>query len=276
MLCISPFLVVVLVAARSLRIPGVHQVVGGASSAVLALCAWWLSRPPGGSAERVDSRVRLAGMLLLAPFALIALLWVGLATPWDATPAENEMRYAVLLAGAVSITVAFFLLHDVMRDAGERIHATLGLATAVLSGAAFVVWTSFQMGFHAMVVDRGETPAALAATNDVLDALLFAAGALAYAATAAFAHAAGRVAWLGRRAAPVYVALNLLALVFLVVRGVSFPAPSASPEPWYLRPGFIVGIPAMPWVMPFLLGVVFLRRAGRDPVSDPLRSRVTR
>ena len=47
-----------------------------------------------------------------------------------------------------------------------------------------------------------------------------------------------------------YVILNLVALVFIVIRGLSFPDPNGGATPWYTQPGFIAGIPAVPWVMP--------------------------
>ena len=34
-----------------------------------------------------------------------------------------------------------------------------------------------------------------------------------------------------------------------------------------VRPGFVAGIPAVPWIMPFLLGVVVLRRAGDERIE---------
>ena len=266
-LCMSPMLIAPLTGARSMRIDGIYQVVGVLLFATVALSAWRLARPLTSAVPVSDPRLRLAGSLLLAPFALIALLWVGLGTPWDATPSENTMRYAVLLTGAVAITVALFLLKELLCETGERLYSGLGLATSVLSGAAFLVWASFQMGFHALVVAQGQALSAVAAVNNILDALLFAAGCLAYIMTATLAHSLGKARWLGRRASLAYVLLNILALALLLLRGVSFPSPSASPDPWYTRPGFIVGIPAMPWVMPFLLGAVLLRRCGdvREP-----------
>jgi hypothetical protein len=48
----------------------------------------------------------------------------------------------------------------------------------------------------------------------------------------------------------------------MVMRGLSVPEISGNTAPWYTRPGVIVGIPAIPWIMPCLLGVVLLRRAG--------------
>jgi len=38
--------------------------------------------------------------------------------------------------------------------------------------------------------------------------------------------------------------------------------------PWYASPGFIVGIPAVPFIIPFLFGVVLLRRAGEIDQTD--------
>src|SRR5207245_11192865 len=83
-------------------------------------------------------------------------------------------------------------------------------------------------------------------------------------ATAAFAAALGQVRWLGRGAARAYVIASIVFIILLVMRGVSFPELSDASAPWYVRPGFVAGIPAVPWIMPFLLGVVVLRRAGDE------------
>lgn len=262
-LCVAPVLIAPLTGSRALRIPVVHEVVGIVLFAIIAAAAWWASRPDTESRSELGSLLRGAGALLLAPWALIALLWVGLATPWEATPVENKMRYAVLLAGSIGVTAGFVLLREALGGSGGRLIATLALAASLMSGAAYVVWTSFQLGDFALRVASGEVSPAVGAMNNVFDALLFAASALAYAAAAAFAHALARAGWLGRNASRAYVALNLLALAMLMLRGVSFPSFAGEPSPWYTRPGFIVGIPAMPWLMPYFLGVVLLGRARR-------------
>ena len=53
-------------------------------------------------------------------------------------------------------------------------------------------------------------------------------------------------------------------LLFLVMRGVSYPEISAHTAPWYAEPGVVAGIPGIRWIMPGLLGVVLLRRAGEE------------
>jgi len=260
-LCAIPVIVGLLTGIRALRVPVLHDVLGMLLFGLIVSSIWWLARPACDSRDDLASVVRASGILLLLPTALIALFWVGLATPWEATASENKMRYAVLLAGSISATVGLVLLKEALTVSGERLFSTLAFAASLLSGAAYVGWTSFQLGDFALRLGSGSLSPAVASMNNVFDGLLFAASALAYAATAAFASALARVGWLGRNGSRAYVALSLVALVLLMLRGVSFPIPGGDPEPWYTRPGFIVGIPAAPWLMPYFLGVLLIRRA---------------
>lgn len=252
-LCILPFLVLPLAGIRELRVPGLHSALGGLLFAILAVATWFLAR--SGGAPENDPRLRFGGILLLVPIALIGLLWVGLGTPWDATVAENKSRYAALLAMSIAVAAGFHLLGDALRDSGEKLFAPCAVVLGLLSGSAYVVWTSFQLGDFALNLASGARAPGAAAMNNVFDALLFAAGALAYLATACLAGALGRLGRLGPVASHVYLALNLLALALLLRRGVSFPTPGSGPEAWYMTPGFIVGVPAMPWILPYFLGV---------------------
>ena len=73
-LCMVPFLNFAVVGLRVLRIPGVYQAVGAAYFAAMAIAAWTLgARTIIGGAER-DRRFALAGMLLILPSILMALL----------------------------------------------------------------------------------------------------------------------------------------------------------------------------------------------------------
>jgi hypothetical protein len=133
----------------------------------------------------------------------------------------------------------------------------------LLAGAAYLVWLSFQAGAWSSRTRTGETPSVYRLLNDALDTLLFVACALTYLATASFAAAYGRVRWLGRTTSTAFGLISLFAFVLIAMRGVAFPDPAAGAAPWYTRPGFIAGIPAVPWIVPHLLGAIALRRAGR-------------
>jgi hypothetical protein len=111
-------------------------------------------------------------------------------------------------------------------------------------------------------VRAGQFPADLEVMSEILDSLLFAACALTYLATLVFALSMGRVGLLGRHGKIGFTMASLILLTLLTVRGLSFPDPRASSTPWYLNLGFIAGVPAVPWIMPYLIGVGLLRRAG--------------
>jgi hypothetical protein len=58
-----------------------------------------------------------------------------------------------------------------------------------------------------------------------------------------------------------YVVVSAGAVLLLAI-GTLYPDSTAASAPWYVRPTFIAGIPAIPRIMPFLIGVVLLRRGG--------------
>ena len=263
-LCNVPLLVSVVVGVRAVRIPGVYQALGITLCAAIGIAAWSLGARAIRAGAEQERRLALIGGLLLLPFALVSLLWVGLGTPGEATPAENKMRFLVLLVGSIAVTGGFVVLEQALRDAGERFYVSLGAVSNILAGAAYLVWASFHLGGFVLEVRDGprQTLPAVLAPSEVFDALLFIACALTYLATLTFAVCMGRVRWLGRGATRAYVLANLVALLLLVIRGVSYPDPMAGSTPWYIQLGFVAGIPIVPWMMPLLLGVVVLRRAG--------------
>jgi hypothetical protein len=261
-LCAVPVLTSGLTAVRALRISGVYQTVGAVHFAAVCLAAWMLGLRVirGGTEER--RRLALAAGLLLAPFALVSLLWVGLGPPWVANATENRMRYLVLLTGAIAVAGAFIVLKDVLSEAGERFYSVIGFSANIFAGAAYMIWLTFYVAVYVVKVRDGQVPPAIVPLINMSDILLFVACVLTYLTAGAFAVSLGRAGWLPRGAARAYVVANLVALLLIVVRGLSFPDPAASSTPWYTQPGLVVGIPAVPWIIPFLLGVVLLRRAG--------------
>jgi hypothetical protein len=263
-LCIFPLLVGISAGMRDLRIPGVYQALGVVLFLSIVIAAWFVGGRAIKSGADARRRFALAGTLLIAPWAVISLLWIGLATPWDATAAENEMRYLILLFGSIAVTSGFIVVERLLSEAGERFYSTLGFAANILAGAAYLVWTSFQMGAHAEQVRDGQMSPAIVALSNVFDILLFVACVLTYFSTAAFAASFGQTKWLKRGAVRAYIIMSFVALLFIGLRGISFPDPTAGSTPWYTNLGFIAGIPAVPWIMPFLLGVVLLRCASDE------------
>jgi hypothetical protein len=266
-LCVVPLLNFPIIGLRVFRVPGLYQAMGGAYFAAMVIASWILGARVLVAGTEEKRRMALAGMLLVLPFTLMALLWVGIAPPWEATPVENRMRYLVLLLASVAVTAGFVVFERALREAGERLYSTLGNTLGILAGAAYLVWNCFFLGLYVAKARGGQAPAALVSLSDSLDAIIFIACILTYLATLIFAVCMGQVGWLGRGATRSYVIANLLLLILIMIKGLSYPDPTATSAPWYFNLAFIAGIPAVPWIMPYLLGVVLLRQAGREETA---------
>jgi len=263
-LCTLPFLLLIVGGVRALRIPGVYQSIGVVLFAAILTAAWILGARMISSRAAQERSVALAGTLFVVPWALISLLWVGIGAPFQATPPENYMRFLVLLANSIVVASGFVALKEVLSEAGERFYSTLGFATGLTAGTAYLACISLSLGVSAARLHSGQAPDVGAVLSDFYSILEFVACVLTYLATAAFAVALGQARWLGQGAARAYAVASLLLLLLVVMRGVSYPEISANTSPWYTQPGVIAGIPAIPWIIPCLLGVVLLRRAGDE------------
>lgn len=263
-LCAAPFVAVILGATRGLRISGVYQPVGILVFIAIGASAWFFGLNRILSERQDCQRLAASGGLLLTPFALVALLWVGLATPWDATPPENLMRYLVLTTSSAAVTMGFTLLYFAVVDGGERFYSVVGFSLNILAGPAYFIWNCFQAGIRLVQVQEGQVPDTLAEMNKVLDMQLFTASVMTYLATTFYILSLRKLRWLGSSVSLAGVFVNILAVAFLFLRGLPFPSPATLNTPWYTTPGFIVGIPAVPWIMPYLIGVILLRHAGND------------
>ena len=262
-LSVFPFVELAVVAPRGLRVPGLYQGLGAVVCTSGAVAAWILGARRIRAEQVEGGLAAVAGTLLLLPWLLIGLLWVGLGPPFQATIEENHMRYLVLLAGAVLVPCGFVALKEALCRAGEVFHSTLGFAAGILGGTAYIACISISLAVS-MAQVKGEDLTPLKPSTGFYSVLEFVACLLTYAATGMFALSMAKTRWLGRGPARAYFAASALFVVLLVARGVEFPEISAHTAPWYTRPGVIAGIPAVPWLMPGLLGVVALRAAGRD------------
>lgn len=260
-LCAFPILVFVVAAARPLRIAGVYQVIGGLLFTAVAIAAWSVGARAIGLKEAGPRKLALAGVLFILPWAIISLLWVGIGPPFQATISENYMRFLVLVCNSILVTSAFIVLKDALYEVGERFYATIGFAANVAAGGAYLVCLNITLAQVAVAMGGDKTPPP-AILGLLFDGLEFFACLMTYVTTGVFAVALGQARLLGRGATRAYLTACGILVLLLVLRGLQYPEISADTAPWYTRPGVIAGIPAVPWIMPCLLGAVLLRRAG--------------
>lgn len=264
-LCALPFVAFAFGSARSLRTAGWSHIVGIVLFTAVVIAVWLASPRKVDLKEAGRGKQSLAGILLIVPWAIIALLWVGLGPPFQATLPENYMRFLVLVWNSILVTIGFVVLKEVLSETGERVCSSLGLATALIAGTAYLVCVNLSVAQTALLLHGDHTPPP-AILGDYYSAIEFVACLMTYVTTALFATGMRRVRLLGRSAATAYVTVSAILVLLIIVRGLAFPEISANTAPWYTRPGVIAGVPAIPWVMPCLLGAVLLWRTRRPQV----------
>lgn len=261
-LCALPFLALGAVAARPLRTAGVAQVIGIVLFTAAVAAAWVVGARVVSVKEAGQKKFALAGVLLILPFAIISLLWVGIGPPFQATLSENYMRQLVLVWNSILVTSAFIVLKDALFEAGERFYSTVGFAAALIAGVTYLVCLNIDLAQFVVRLRGDQTLPPRVFVGDFYSALEFIACIMTYVTTLVFATALARVGFLGRGAARGYAAASGILVLLVVARGLQFPEISGRTPLWYMQPGTIAGIPAVPWIMPCLLGGVLLRRAG--------------
>ena len=262
-LCLGVVLTTVLFGVRAQYSAGVYYLLVAAQIAVLGVSAWMLGTSAIFSADEERKRLAIAGILLLAPWFLFSLV-PGLGTPWQATAAENQTRYIVLLTAAIAVGGGMILLRETLAASGERTFSSLGFAAILFASPLYIVWASilFEANF-AKARDGQLAPSTLFIT-DFSDVLLYFGGLLTYLASAFFAASLGKSGLLGRLFTRILLSLNLVVILFLIIRGVQFPDPAKALDHWYNIPGFVAGIPAIPWLIPCVMGIALLRRIGKE------------
>lgn len=265
-LCAGLVVVTVLFGVRARYTSPVYYALVAAQICVLCTSAWNVGASAVGAEAASRRCIAVAGALLIMPWVLFSWL-AGFGPPWLATAAENELRYLVLLINVMVVAGGLIVLKEALSAAGEHVYSSLGLAAILLATPLYLIWATILLYEWSAKVRIGSEPLppGLIMMSAMSDYLLFFGGALTYFASAAFAAALGRTQWLGRRAGRGFVAASCVAVLCLVVRGPTFPSPTAVAEHWYDIPGFVVGIPAVPWIMPMMIGVALLRRAGDEP-----------
>jgi hypothetical protein len=241
----------------------VREIMAAAQIGVTCLSAWFLGASAMINAARDRQKLAIAGLLLIMPWILFGLL-SGFARPDLSSPPENLSRYIVLFISTIAVGGGLIVVKEVLSEVGERLFSTLGFAAIVMASPMYLIWVSLALYYSSWKLHAGSQHISpemlsLAIWSEIP---LFIGGLLTYLSTAAFAASLRRVLWLGWSAALAMIAMSLVAGLLLALRGLSFPDPRVALTGWYTTAGWVVGIPAIPWMIPCVMGIVLLWRAG--------------
>lgn len=216
-----------------------------------------------------EKKFLIAGaFFLLVPWILISMFF-GLGPPpespseWTATAAEQQIRYFMLTIAGVFIALGFSFLRENLKQEGEKFFSLLGFILILIAIPLFVLdmlfWGfSLTESFKILVSSHTEKlPEWFAPMRKLFGMISVVEVALTYLATAFFAVSMHRTGWLGILTCRIYIAISLVAFILIVLS-------SFFSEP-FLTAGFVVSIPAAPFLMPYYMGVNLLYRTRKIP-----------
>jgi hypothetical protein len=232
--------------------------------AIVLVAAWFAGGKEIFGVEEGRRRLAVAGLLLIAPFVLFALL-PGLGPPDSlADHSLEQRRFASLLIDALTVCGGCFVLRDILADEGERLFSTLAAAAAGMSAPLYVMFAAIQLADYRELERKGvgAEQQAFSTLDEVSIVLLFFGSALNYLAAIGFAQALFTTGKLTRRARTLHVLIGATALSFLIFRGLNYGSLPRALQHWYTTVAFFAGVPAISWVLLSALGVALLSRAG--------------
>ncbi|MBJ6110677.1 hypothetical protein JAO73_16760 [Hymenobacter sp. BT523] len=232
---------------------------------LMLLAAWTLGghRIQGQDADK--KRIATIGLFLIMPWVLISI-FAGMgplpanAAEWVATATEQQARYYILMIVGILASCGFMLLKEYVKAQGEHLYSVLGGTAVIIAIPLFIVNMAF-WGSYLTESYRLFTSSASAARPDwyqpvraLFESISIVEVALLYLATAAFAASLKRTGMLRPAACTVYMVLSVGGCVVCAL-------PASAPGPLAIA-SFAVSIPAMPFIMPYLMAINLLRRVG--------------
>lgn len=232
--------------------------------ACLMLTALW--QLGGRVMMRGDEMLQQQGwqaLLLTLPWVFISVFF-GMGPPpatiaqWVATATEQQTRYAILIACGVIVTAGFALLRESLKKAGEKFYSTLGFTAIIIALPLYIINMAFWGNFLTrsfrffVLAPAAPRPEWYLVLKELFYTIAIVEVGLFYLATAAFAVSLKKAGWFKPGACRLYIAFSLLGFLLNCL-------PPTLPEPLGTM-AYFVSIPAISFVMPYLMGLNLLQR----------------
>ncbi len=265
-LMLIPFLTIVLGVAFGHSNYKIYMPLGILNACLMVLAAWNLGAHAIKKQDATQKQLVLIASLLIIPWILLSIL-AGLGPPpfgepaeYVATGTEQQVRYSFLLISGVIIAFGFAFLRENIKKAGEHFYSWLGLMAILVATPLFIVnmafYNSFFLETFRILVSSGsdKMPEWFLPIKSVVVFIMVVEVALTYLAIGAFAASLKSAGWFSKKSSNIYIILNLLFCLSAIFS-------TFTPEP-IATACSIVCIPALPFIMPYFIGINLLKRAG--------------
>lgn len=219
--------------------------------------------------DQEKKHVAACALFFIVP-TMLSSMFAGLGAPpynmpklWVSSATEQLTRYYFLLAMGVLIAFGYAILRDKLKKTPGNFYALLGSIAIQIAIPIYLIDMSF-WGFYLTKLYRimaassiEKTPEWVLPLRNQFFFINMIVTALVYMATAAFAMSLKKAGWFKPVACNIYI---LISLVFFLLDVL----PPDLPEP-FATLNFVVSIPAIPFMLPYFIGINLLRKVDDCP-----------
>ena len=232
---------------------------------VLMVMASWILGLHVINDKNKSKHIAVGAFCLIVPTILVSMFF-GLGPPpetpagWVATSTEQQVRYSMLTAAGIFIALGFTLLKEKQKNDGENYYSLLGSIAINIAIPLFILdmlfWGfSLTESFKILVATNTEKmPEWFKPLRQIFGMVSVVEVALTYLAIAFFSVSLNMTGRLSKTSKNIYVVLSLIAFLIIILS-------AFLPEP-FVTAGFAVSIPAIPFLMPYFIGINLLKREG--------------
>lgn len=236
----------------------------GLNSCLMILASYHLGAQKLWYGNKDGRQCAVTALLLCTPWLLFPV-FAGMGPPpvtiagWLNTAAEQQTRYTILIGGGVSALSGTALLKVQLQARGETFYSALAFAALSIAIPLFIFNMAF-WGYYLTAAFRSFASHAASERPDwylpvkslfyvisVVEVILIYLGAILFAASLKITGVISKTAFRW------YLVCGLFAILLVLV-------PSSWPQP-LATAGYIVSIPAIPFVMYYLIGLRLLKSA---------------
>ena len=232
----------------------------------MVIAAWILGLHIIRSSDTERKQLAVGAFFLIVPYLLISMFF-GLGPPpdtavqWVATSTEQEIRYIMLIIAGVFIALGFAVIKERLKNTKGSFYSNLGFSAILVAIPLFILnmifWSAYLPGLFKIITASGleKSPEWFHPIRDMFNLLTPVEVAITYFAMAAFVVALQAAGWFSKTSSLIYLGLSLIAFIITVL-------------PFSFRllpiPFFIVTIPAVPFLIPYFIGINLLRYVGNN------------
>lgn len=210
-----------------------------------------------------QSHLAKAAFFLIVPWILISM-FAGLGPPpenaidWTLTSTEQQIRYSMLVVAGLFLLLGIAVLKDRLKKKGESFYSLLALISILITIPLFII-NMLYWGFYLTELFRIQTEKNILSFPDwflpvrqlfgVISAIEV---SLTYVTVILIAASMKKVGLLNNRSNALYMLFSITALIIMIL--------SVFLTETFKTAGFAVSIPAVPFLMPYIIGVNLLKK----------------